>query len=362
MVQTGNTIGLSRDLIIHPGETLAEIIEDRGMTQRELAIRTGVTEKHISTVVNGLKGISASFAKRLEYALGIESSFWMNLQANYERELCDYEEINSVTEEEKGILKNLNEVCGKWSKYGWIEENADQVKTVMRFRSVIGISDLRDIPKIPYISSCIAKSKNCDADPYIVAAWLQMCNRLIAEKGVTRQYNEELLLRKINEIKSVMFENEDEILNILTSKFAECGITFVVVPYFTGAPVFGSVSKCENGTATICLALEKMYADVFWYALFREISFIMNGDVKRTFIDFESEKGSAEDSADRFANDLMVDVNEYRAFVEMEGYKSSAQMAEFARTQKVMEYIVRGRLIKDGLIPCADRVKYKWAI
>ena len=33
--------GLSRDYIIHPGETLAEVLEDREMTQRELAVRTG---------------------------------------------------------------------------------------------------------------------------------------------------------------------------------------------------------------------------------------------------------------------------------------------------------------------------------
>ena len=57
MVKEINTSGLSREYIIHPGETLAEVIEDRNMTQRELAIRTGMTEKHISTVIHGQKGI-----------------------------------------------------------------------------------------------------------------------------------------------------------------------------------------------------------------------------------------------------------------------------------------------------------------
>ena len=84
------TIGLSRDFIIHPGETLAEVLEDREMTQKELAIRTGMSEKHISTVINGQKNISSSFAKKLEYALGIETEFWMNLQASYERERAHF--------------------------------------------------------------------------------------------------------------------------------------------------------------------------------------------------------------------------------------------------------------------------------
>lgn len=29
-------IGISRDLIIHPGETIADVLEERGITQSEL--------------------------------------------------------------------------------------------------------------------------------------------------------------------------------------------------------------------------------------------------------------------------------------------------------------------------------------
>lgn len=36
-------IGISRDLIIHPGETIADVLEDRGITQAELASRAGVS-------------------------------------------------------------------------------------------------------------------------------------------------------------------------------------------------------------------------------------------------------------------------------------------------------------------------------
>ena len=58
--------GLSREMIIHPGETLKEVLEERNMTQLELSLRTGVSAKHISTVLSGEKNISVSFAKKLE--------------------------------------------------------------------------------------------------------------------------------------------------------------------------------------------------------------------------------------------------------------------------------------------------------
>ena len=39
----------------HPGELLLSELSKLGMKQKELALRTGLSEKHISTVINGNK-------------------------------------------------------------------------------------------------------------------------------------------------------------------------------------------------------------------------------------------------------------------------------------------------------------------
>ena len=96
MEQTDNTVGLSCDLIIHPGETLAEALEERNMTQSELAIRTGMSELFIEQVIKGQQDITPEFALKLEEAFGIESLFWMNLQKNYDRELAAYMELHGL--------------------------------------------------------------------------------------------------------------------------------------------------------------------------------------------------------------------------------------------------------------------------
>ncbi len=75
--------GISRELIIHPGETIADVLEDRGISQAELAASTGVSPAYVSNVIAGKKDISSKFAFALEYALGVPKSFWINLQANY---------------------------------------------------------------------------------------------------------------------------------------------------------------------------------------------------------------------------------------------------------------------------------------
>lgn len=84
--------GICRDLIIHPGETIAEVLEERNLTQVDLVARSGFTTAYVSKVIAGKKDISSNFAMALEYALGVPKSFWLNLQANYEAELLELNE------------------------------------------------------------------------------------------------------------------------------------------------------------------------------------------------------------------------------------------------------------------------------
>ncbi len=67
--------GISADLVIHPGETISDVLEERGLTQKELAQRAGVSEAFLSDVIHGKKDISKSLAMGLEYALDVPASF-----------------------------------------------------------------------------------------------------------------------------------------------------------------------------------------------------------------------------------------------------------------------------------------------
>ena len=355
-----NLIGLSRDYIIHPGETLAEVIEDRQMTQRELAIRTGMTEKHISTIIHGQKNISATFAKKLEYALGIETSFWMNLQDNYDRELIEFEELNKITGEELGVLKRLKEVIEVWSSFGWIDKMASSAIKLLDLRRFLGISNLLDIPKISYAATYRVKRKNANIDPYVLFAWQRMCELLTRDVAVAEKVDINKLREKITDIKQVMFIRSSQIQKALSEIFSECGIAFRIVPNFTGAPVQGFIKESEYGSLILCMTLRQKFADIFWFTLFHEVAHILNGDTKHMFIDFASVSGEIEARADRLASEILINPKEYNAFVASQKYKSSSEIANFAASQNVKSYIVQGRLMKDNLIDWHPRTKYEW--
>jgi len=87
-----DTHAFQPDYAIPPGETLREILEERGMTQADLAIHTGMAEEMISKIISGNAPITHETAHRLELALGVSASFWNNRELAY-RELLIYEEI-----------------------------------------------------------------------------------------------------------------------------------------------------------------------------------------------------------------------------------------------------------------------------
>lgn len=358
------TIGLCRELIIHPGETLQEIIEDRDMTQKELAIRTGMTEKHVSTIINGKKPISVNFAKKLEYALGIEAAFWINLQANYDRELLEFEEMNNICEEELNILKNLKEVISDWSRRGWMNEDDNPAVQILDLRKIMGMSNLTAIPNLVYNAAFRAQAKNHTIDVYVLFAWQRMCELLTQNIGVIDELNIEKLKRSIPEIKKVMFLNSNQIQERLTDIFAECGIAFKIVKHFKGAPVQGFIKRTEKGKMVLCMTLRNSFADIFWFTLFHEIAHIIYGDSKNKFVDFDSVSSDVEYRADRYASNVLIPANEYEQFVRDENFSLNA-IRNFADKFDIQPFIVLGRLMKDEVIDwnaySKERLRYKWA-
>ena len=73
------------DIAIPPGEYLAEEIEARGFSQKELARRMGRPINAINEIINGKKAITAETALQLEEVMPeIPARFWLNLETDYQ--------------------------------------------------------------------------------------------------------------------------------------------------------------------------------------------------------------------------------------------------------------------------------------
>jgi HTH-type transcriptional regulator/antitoxin HigA len=73
------------DVAIPPGEYLAEEIDVRGISQKDLAKRMGRPVNAINEIINGKKSIIAETALQLEEVMPeIPARFWLNLETDFQ--------------------------------------------------------------------------------------------------------------------------------------------------------------------------------------------------------------------------------------------------------------------------------------
>lgn len=356
-----NVTGLSLELIIHPGETIKELLEDRSMTQEELAIRTGYSAKHVSEIISGKKNISSKFANSLEYVFGISMKFWMNLQAIYDNEILEFEKLNHIEEKEFSILEQLKEVIAFFRKNKIIELNSNKSMMILQLRKFFGLNDLSAISNLQMKQVAFRGAKN-KINIYVLYALQKLCEYLTDEVSISTKFDKELLKSKYEEIKSTMFLEPNEMIIELKKIFAECGVVFEIVNHFKGAPVQGFIRKNKE-KITLCMTIRKSFIDIFWFTLFHEICHLLNDDFEDKYIDYSIVESDIEKRADDYSCNVLINKEEYDLFKKSMKYDISS-IKQFAKSQNVLPSIVIGRLqndFHDYSFLAKYKEKYVWA-
>ena len=355
-------IGLSRDLIIHPGETLRELLEDRDMTQKELAKRTDFSEKHISKVLNGQASITSKFAAALAVVFDVNAIFWINLQGNYDLELAEFNALNSISPAEISILSELKDVVRYMKKSGLLTDGLKPEEDVLQMRNILSVNNLTIIPSLSF-SAVFRGSATHKINLYVLFAWIRLCEILAAKVSTTGVLDKQKLKSNIPYIKSLMFKDISGIRKELDRTFSDCGIKLCIVKHFTGAPVQGFIERANSGDIVLCMTIRNAWADIFWFTLFHEIAHILNDDVSNRFIDYSFTENEAERKANEFAEDILIDPDNYKSFVKA-GDFSLVRIRDFAKHEQVKPYIVIGRLQREHMLQyqafSGEKVRYKW--
>jgi addiction module HigA family antidote len=73
---------------IHPGEILADELEETGLSAKKLADVIKVPPNRLYQIIAGKRNLTADTALRLSRFFGMSADFWMNLQSAYELDLA----------------------------------------------------------------------------------------------------------------------------------------------------------------------------------------------------------------------------------------------------------------------------------
>jgi addiction module HigA family antidote len=83
---------------VHPGQFVAEILEEIGLSQAAFARRIGVSRMCVSHIIRGERAVTAEMASRLGRAFGQSPRYWINLQAAYDLETLSPDTLAKLDE------------------------------------------------------------------------------------------------------------------------------------------------------------------------------------------------------------------------------------------------------------------------
>ena len=84
---------------VHPGDILAEQLQELGMSANAMARALSVPTNRITAILKGQRGVTADTALRLSRYIGTTPQFWLNLQKNFELRAAEIESGENIAEQ-----------------------------------------------------------------------------------------------------------------------------------------------------------------------------------------------------------------------------------------------------------------------
>lgn len=79
-----------------PGRLISEMLEDRSISEKEMAEKLGLPEYYMYDLIEGDVPLTPSIAEKLETNLGMSAAFWMRYEKRYQDKLQKVNEENRI--------------------------------------------------------------------------------------------------------------------------------------------------------------------------------------------------------------------------------------------------------------------------
>ena len=358
---TEQTAVFQPDWVSPPGDTIADLLEEKGWTQAEFAQRCGYTTKHASLLINGKAAITEDTAIKLERVLGSSARFWLVREAQYRETIARQEELKRL-ESDAGWLKQLP--LADMIRFGWIRKFANKGHQVAECLRFFGVSSI-DAWQRQYAEPLAAfkaseKFKKNDA---AVSAWLRQGERIASELACT-PFDKAQFKKVLLDLRSLTKETDPrKFVPELKKACASAGVAVVFEPAPKGCPVSGATRWLSPDKALLMLSLRHKTNDHLWFAFFHEAGHILLHGKKMLFLENMGLDGAHEREADQFASDLLIPSRYAKRLASLA--KRYADVKAFAEEVGVAPAIVVGRMQKEGFLPWSHlnkcKISYRWS-
>lgn len=354
---------MSSDLPIPPGEVLAEEIEARGMTQRELAARIGRPAQVVNEIVRAKKAITPETAIELGNVFGMSARFWMNLESEYRMTLAKKRKRKEL----EANVKWLDEYPIKaMIRRGWMERGLERTEKLQALLFFLEVAVPEPRAYQQAVGFQVPKGASNRISLGALSVWLRI-GELEARTVETADFNADVFRNALATIRKYTEDQPREFLPKMSKLCAEAGVVFNMVKELPKSGAIAATRWLSEHKALIQMSLKQEWADSFWYTFYHEAGHLLRHRKQHRIVidgvvgDLENSEIEAE--ADEFARDALIAQENWREFCG-KGCFDSGRVRIFARSLGIAPFIVVGRLQSEGRIGAHElkslRQRYSW--
>jgi HTH-type transcriptional regulator / antitoxin HigA len=332
------------DYAVAPGRTLRSTLAVRGLTQADLAERTGLSLKHINQITQGVAPITAGTALLFEQVTDVPAQRWNALEAKYREKLARQENRERLADE-KDWLKELplKELIDR----GFVSASADKATQVEQASRFFGVADperWRRVWLAPLVS--FRQSPSFVADAAAVATWLRL-GELEATTIETEPYDAKQFRRVLSEARALTRSQPRVALKRLRKRCAAAGVAVVFLPDIGKTRTCGAARWLTPQKALIQLSDRFKRDDQLWFSFFHESAHLLLHSKKELFVsegDLDNATEEEEQEANAFAAAQLIPRRYEREFQHL---RTDSDVIAFAEELGIAPGIVVGRLQKE---------------
>lgn len=349
------------DWATHPGEHLAEYLEDRGWSQAEFSRLADMSPKHVSTIINGTNPVTAETALKLERVLGLKASIWTGLQAKWE--------LHEAQAANQQILADADNALSQFpvrelKERGVLPATTDTARLLNSLLAFFNVGSQHAFDaRLGNLAVHHRQSKAFDTNLYHVAAWLLLGEQKARQMHL-RAFDGSRFADAVHEIRKLTTTEPEFFYPRMVELCRSAGVALVLEKPISKTCLFGSARWIEGDRAIIQMSLRMKSNDHFWWTFFHEAAHITLHKGRAFADDKGGEGDGVEDEADSWAEEKLVGRAKFAAFKKTNP-RSEMAVKAFAQQVEIHPGIVVGMLQHCGAIPYRNlnglKVKFEWA-
>jgi addiction module HigA family antidote len=219
--------GFDPDYAIAPGETLKETMESLGMSQKELAARTGLTVQSLNRIFKGEQPINYETAGKLELVTGVPARFWNDLEVQYREQLEKIRELKELDKNATWLKLIPIAELQKRGLLGGAEIKNELIRETLKFFGVSSVSAWEQIWTNPKVA---ARRSSCfETRPGYAAAWIRQ-GEISALKLNCKPFNKNKFKDALLRIRGLTTESPDQFIPKMIQLCSDSGVALALVP------------------------------------------------------------------------------------------------------------------------------------